>query len=351
MDKQPTSSNIVACVAVPGRVSIVIPAYNNGATIAATIESCLAQTYHDVEIIVINDGSNDNTAAILDSFGTKITAIHQQNGGIANARNASVMAASGEFIAWMDADDLAESNRITTQQQILARYDDIALVSSSFSAFSADHNILKPNYELTYYSAPSQLGGLEKIYPYLLSASDSAMSVRTGDCRKPLLQGNFVHPPTVMVRRDAFEKIGFFDTTLLYSSDYDWLLRASRVGHFAFIGHSLLRYRISAEQISHKASAKIPLETIRIIKKTLTTDPAIAYQYARLLKIKIAECWLDAAESAVKSSRISALQYWAHSAITRPANARLIRILGKIIVPKFAVKTVKKAVAYFSLRR
>ena len=329
---------------VVGRVSIVVPAYNSSATIVKTIESCLAQKYSDVEIIVVNDGSSDKTAEILDSFGERIKTIHQKNGGLAHARNVGVQAASGEFIAWMDADDIAEQDRLAKQQLVLAHYEDIALVSTSFSAFSDDPNDLIENYETVYYGAPNRIGGMNKIYPRKIPISGVAgdTSVDVGECRELLLWGNFVHPPTVMVRRNAFEKVGLFDTGLLYSSDYDWILRASRLGPFAFIQKSLLRYRLGAGQMSQRASAKIPLETIRVIEKIRQSDPALVSKNLPAIKAKIAECWLDAAEGALVTSRLLALNYLWQSAIRKPANIALARVLAKAVLPKFAVAIAKK---------
>src|SRR3546814_15588174 len=75
-------------------------------------------------------------------------------------------------------------------------------------------------------------------------------SIRCGSAFESLLWGNFVHPPTVMVRRRLFDQIGVFDETLRYNSDYDFIVRASRAGLFAFIEQPLLRYRISTTQMS-----------------------------------------------------------------------------------------------------
>ncbi len=331
---------------VPGRVSIIIPAYNSATTIAETLESCLAQTYRDLEVIVVNDGSEDTTGAMLDSFGARIKAIHQQNGGLANARNVGARATTGEFIAWMDADDIAEPSRIAAQHAVLANHAEIMLVSSNFSAFTDDPNVLTPNFVASYYRTPSRLGGLDNIYTRPLDSY-----TRAGDCRHLLLRGNFIHPPTVMVRRSGFERIGFFDTSLLYSSDFDWILRASRLGEFAFINQSFLRYRLSATQMSRKASAIVPVETIKVIEKIRVADPALANEHAEFLRDKIAECWRDAAEGALDSSRMTALKYWANSAAVKPVSKHLLKILAKIILPQFAKTAAKKMAKRLGLLR
>jgi glycosyltransferase involved in cell wall biosynthesis len=333
---------------VAGRVSVVIPAFNCSATIAASVGSCLAQRHDGVEVIVVNDGSTDGTADGLAKFGSRIRVIEQKNGGLAHARNVGTCAASGEYVAWMDADDLMEPQRLSLQQAVLAQHADIALVSTNFAAFSDRDPTLIPNYEMTYYAAASRLGGIEKIYPEVI---DDVAPTRAGPCLDSLLRGNFVHPPTVMVRRDAFQKIGFFDRALRYSSDYDWILRAARLGRFAFINQTLLQYRLSPTQMSHAAGGKIALETLDILQKVRNTDAALFAKHAAFLQQKSAECWLAAANGTVPTSRATAFCYLARSMRERPMPAQAAKVFAKILVPQFAVKTVKSIARVLGLAR
>lgn len=326
-----------------GRVSIIMAAFNADKTIDLAVKSCLAQQHVDFEIIVVNDGSTDQTATILSKFGSRIRTIHQANGGLAGARNTGAAAATGEFIVLMDADDIAESSRLALQHKVLAEHGDIALVASNFSAFSDAHPALIPNYEMIYYQAATRLGGLDQIFPHVLEGRDERGAVtRAGQCQALLLTGNFIHPPTVMVRRSLFERIGFFDTALRYSSDYDWILRAAMLGPFAFIDVSLLRYRLSTMQMSNAAGAKIPLETLAILQKTKKLYPMLASQHASLISQKSAECYLHAAEGAISTSRFSALVYWWRSAMSKADLRSLIKVLAKILLPKYAANSAKK---------
>ena len=146
-------ANMSASPIIAGRVSIVIAAYNCAETIRATLESCLAQTYGNAEIIVVNDGSNDCTAKVLQTFGSKINLVNKSNGGLASARNAGARVATGEYMAWMDCDDLMAPDRIMLQAGVLSTDPSVALVSSDFSAFVNDAADFEASHIHRYYSS------------------------------------------------------------------------------------------------------------------------------------------------------------------------------------------------------
>ena len=111
-------------------VSILMPAFNADSTIAVAIKSCLSQTYANIEILVLNDGSIDYTATEINKFGKIRVINHDQNLGIANSRNRLLKEAKGEFIAWLDADDLMAKDRIEKQMDYLQKHPDIDIVGS-----------------------------------------------------------------------------------------------------------------------------------------------------------------------------------------------------------------------------
>lgn len=315
----------------PARVSIVIPAYNCQETIAAAIESCLAQSYPNTEVVVVNDGSTDGTSTVLGQFGSRIRVVSKPNGGLASARNAGARAATGDFIAWMDADDLATPNRVEVQAAVLAAHPDIALVSSDFSAFVNEDADFDASHIAGYYHAYTRLGGAERIYPHPILTPAGVPGVRMGNLYEHLLWGNFVHPPTVMARRELLERVGPFDETLRYSSDYDLLLRLSRLGAFAFVNASLLRYRRSEKQMSGAASSSVmPLETVRILEKVRTSDPVTYSRRRSLFRLRIAESLVSAASAIGPSARLEALRLlWEglrHRFVIKPSVIALARI-------------------------
>ena len=102
-------------------ISVVIPAFDSEATIARAIESVLAQTYKDYEIIVVDDGSKDGTGDAVRAFGDKVNYIYQENAGVSVARNTALAAAKGEWIAFLDADDQWLPDKLEKQMQLLER--------------------------------------------------------------------------------------------------------------------------------------------------------------------------------------------------------------------------------------
>src|SRR5215472_17381180 len=107
-------------------VSVVIPTYNRAAMITRTIENIFAQTYSNIELIVVDDGSTDDTQAKLSGFGDRIRIITQSNSGPAVARNRGAAAARGEIIAFQDSDDLWRPTKLARQVALLSQYNNIA---------------------------------------------------------------------------------------------------------------------------------------------------------------------------------------------------------------------------------
>ena len=110
-------------------VSVIIPAFNAGWCVRKAIDSVLAQDYADSEVIVVNDGSTDDTAAVLASYGSAIRLIDQPNGGMSNARNAGIRAARGEFLAFLDSDDWWLPGKLTQQVELLRRHPELGFCS------------------------------------------------------------------------------------------------------------------------------------------------------------------------------------------------------------------------------
>lgn len=329
----------------PGRVSVVIPAYNAAETVGEAVASCLAQRHPDFEVIVVNDGSTDATGEVLASFGNRITVITQRNGGLASARNAGQRAASGEFLAWMDADDLAAPERLQVQSRVLEVHPEIGLVSSDFTAFTDPATDDDPAHWASYYSTVSQCGGLPGIYPDTLMAVDlkgRAATVRSGRVDGLLVHGNVVHPPTVMVRRQLLEESGDSDESLRYSSDYDLILRMARRARFAHVDAALLRYRRSPGQMSWlHAGHAMQLETVRILDKVAREAPDLAQREAPMIRRRKAESLVAAAGHVAASDRWRALRLLVRAARHQLLLGASTVTLGRMIIPPSMVPHLK----------
>lgn len=201
--------------------SVVVPAYNAARTIAATVASALAQTVSDIEVIVVDDGSRDETAAIVARLADRdprLRLIQQTNAGVSAARNAGIAAARADVIAFLDADDLWPAQHLATHLKILAMTPRLDV---SFSA-------------ARYIDEAGCVVGM---------ANPKLIDLTTQD----LVFGNpTTTTSTWVVARRSFDKAGLFDTTLSRSEDQAWLVRAALVGlGIAGTTDSIVDYRIS----------------------------------------------------------------------------------------------------------
>ena len=204
------------------KVSIIIPTYNREEFIVETINSVLNQTYKDFEIIVIDDGSTDNTKQKLEPFSSKIKLIEQKNSERAVARNNGVKNSSGEYIAFLDSDDLWIENKLEKQVELLATSSDVILTYGQSLRINEDGNKIK--------TAKRQLEGF------------------SGDVFEKLLMRNFIVSATPLIRRECFEKTTGFETKYIPYEDWEFWLRFSLLGKFHFFNKPFAYYRIHKNQ-------------------------------------------------------------------------------------------------------
>jgi glycosyltransferase involved in cell wall biosynthesis len=339
-----------------GLVSVAIPAYNAAATLAQTLHSVLAQTHRQIEVIVVDDGSTDATPEVLRSFGASIRVIRQPNGGLAAARNAGLKAARGEYVALMDADDLCEPERIATQVKFLSEHAQVLLCCSDFSAFTADGPV-SASHIARYYSrcSPAQ-GGVVARYPKrgvldlsgCLPSGDAAAIAATtatataiapvyfGSAYVEIAQGNFVHPPTVMFRRRVLDEVGLFDPGALTMCDWDWLAKVARAGEIGHIDRPLLRYRLSATQMS--SSRRSLMDSLQVAHRIVGRDPLLWGHNPRGFRAFFGEMSADAAEIEAESHPLNAMSLLAASAFRhRRWERRTLRTLVKALMPSALV--------------
>jgi glycosyltransferase involved in cell wall biosynthesis len=180
-----------------GLVSCIIPVYNGAKFVRESIESVLTQSYQPVEVIVVDDGSTDDTGKVLETFGNRVRILRQENRGPSVARNRGMEMSRGEFIAFLDADDLWVPEKLRLQMEALEARPELDLCSGELRSFWIPE--LREEAE--------QFGD----HPYHL--------------QRPLLS-----PCTVLARRSLFERIGPFDPDLRNGEDTDWFMRMMKSG-------------------------------------------------------------------------------------------------------------------------
>ncbi|MGH8218541.1 MAG: glycosyltransferase family 2 protein [Steroidobacteraceae bacterium] len=207
-------------------VSIILPVYNGARYLREAIDSALAQTYLSIEVIAVDDGSTDSSPEILRSYHDKIRNIRQTNRGAAAARNVGIREGRGQYLAFLDADDVWSSQKLRRQVAYLSKHPDVMLVSNRWREWRQD----EPCPQID-----EGCDGTETLY---LPHSGWIYSDLLLDC--------IVHTTTVVMDRRLVAQIGLFEEALLRGQDYDYWLRASRVTPIHKLDAVLSAYRVHA---------------------------------------------------------------------------------------------------------
>ncbi len=198
-------------------MSVIIPAYNAERYIRETLDSILAQTYPEVEVIVIDDGSTDGTAECVRTYGDRVRYLYQKNsGGCGSPRNAGMRAATGEFLAFLDSDDVLAPHRLQTEVEFLTRNPDVGMVFSNYRDFQGDRVHDGSHFE----ECPLLSRRLGPPAAAVATVLDSEASTEL------MLTENF-GSSSPMVRRAVAESVGGYDETLRASEDYDFQYRVA----------------------------------------------------------------------------------------------------------------------------
>lgn len=216
-------------------VSVIIPAYNSECYIADAIDSILQQDYPVLEIWVVDDGSVDNTQAIVRGYGDQVQLVTQQNKGSAAARNLGILHAHGKYIAFLDADDVWRKDKISLQVDAL-RNSGYKMAYSSFIRWHPDAQ--------GRYAAPDSLFDTPR-HPDTTSAR-----IVTGWVYADLLLDCMVWTSSVIVEKSEIERAGLFDETLRKGQDYDLWLRLSQQIEMLGLQQPTALYRIHPDNIT-----------------------------------------------------------------------------------------------------
>ena len=224
----------------PPKVSVIVPAYNARAHIGEALDSIHGQGYDNLEVIVVDDGSQDGTADHVETGWPWVQVIRKENGGAASARNAGLRNASGDLIAFMDADDLWLPEKLHIQTQFLQQHPEAAIVCSGFKVWQPS--------EAGVYPSPDKL-------ETGIKASDSAINPEySGWIYHKLLLDSFVWTSTVMMRRSLVEQVGEFDESLRLGQDYDYWLRVAQISQIHTLQRPLALYRQHAQSATARGA-------------------------------------------------------------------------------------------------
>jgi glycosyltransferase involved in cell wall biosynthesis len=330
----------------PGLVSVLIPSYNRGYVLGKSIESVLAQTYRPIEVIVVDDGSKDDTRAIIERFGPAIRYIYQENAGLAAARNTGLAAARGEFIAFQDSDDIWLPWKLQVQVALLQSIPELALVWTDMTAVNPAGMVVSKSHLKTMYHTYQKIkaedylsnsGLVKEVCPG--SPPDVAQaSFRYGDIFSPMFMGNLVHPPTAMLRRKHLCRTGGLDLTFAWTcEDYEFFWRVSREGLGALVEAPSMLYRVDAEDQLTKPDLHLYIARGNLValQRCLEQDGDRIKLPQHMIRRQMAEAygWV-AEEELLSGDRQRAAGYFWKSLLLNPAQKRVLTLFPFSLVPQ-----------------
>lgn len=280
------------------KISALIPTYNCERYICDAVDSVLAQTYPVHEVIVVDDGSTDQTRAILARYGQRIRYIRQVNAGPPAARNTGIAHAKGDFIALLDSDDLWVPRKLERQMDYLGNRPECGLIYTDMKTFDETGIIeesVKASRNLTLPSG--------RIFPQMFAET--------------LFQTS-----AVLIRKSCIDTVGPFDTSLRMGDDYEFFMRISRHYELGYVDEPLVLYRQHPDQGTRtwgkQLQQGVPWEFL-VLKKIVDAYPAMIEElgrsqvYQRLSKPYFALAYACMAEGDHKNGRKllqGALRYW-----------------------------------------
>jgi glycosyltransferase involved in cell wall biosynthesis len=302
-------------------VSVIVPAFNAAAMIAETLESILAQTYDAIELIVVDDGSTDDTASVARSYIPRLQYVRQPNnsGGAAVPRNTGLERSNGEFLAFMDADDLMTPDRLERQVDFLQRHPQVGVVFSDYQNVSDNGG-----YPTSHFSTCPKLSGL-------LGGREEAVLNEVGEL---LAEENFGITSAFLMRRSLLDSVPRFEPTLHACEDFHFYYRLARHTPVGLINRIGMLRRIHGSNMSGDPVRMFSAGTQAY--SMLLEDERDAAARAALARY-IARCWSDWARLEANNRRTgTALRYYAR-AISRDSSPRHVRDMARGMVRALAI--------------
>jgi glycosyltransferase involved in cell wall biosynthesis len=291
-------------------VSLVIPTFNHARLLGEAIDSALAQTLGGVDVVVVDDGSTDDTPAVLTRYAGRIRVLRQSNRGLAAARNAGLAAARGTYVAFLDADDVVAPAKLAVQVAALERAPTVGWTYCDVLIETAATGATVTASERFGYAARALDGWL---FP-------------------ELIHGNFIPAIAPLIRRTALEAAGGFDERLTALEDWDLWLRLALIAEARYTPEVLVRYRIHPGGLSEDR-ARMDRNRFHVLDKLGRTRPAAVESLGSVGRRIIADThnWLGK-EAYAAGDWSEARRRFAMSVLTVPWQRQAPWLLGLSLV-------------------
>jgi glycosyltransferase involved in cell wall biosynthesis len=243
------------------KVTVAIATYNMAGFLRDAIDSALAQDYPNLEVLVIDDGSTDETREVVKSFGRRVRYHHQDNGGVATALNKALELARGEFVHLLDADDILTQGSVRRLADLLDRYPSAGMAHADAIVIDSGGNVTGER------RAPGSFAGRHVI--------------PSPEIFKQLLHGCHITTSAVMLRKTTMKKVAPFRQKAVPGEDWDMWLRIAATSDVAHIPFLACYYRVHGSSITSAYDVKSVLRSHLYTLDTIFGDPTFRYQELR----------------------------------------------------------------------
>ncbi|HJT19984.1 MAG TPA: glycosyltransferase family A protein, partial [Nitrospira sp.] len=296
------------------------PVYNGKRYIADTLESVFAQTFCDYEIVCVDDGSTDGSAALLEAYGERVRVVRQSNAGQSAARNAGAALAQGQYIAFLDQDDRWYPSKLEQQVAALTAAPDAVLAHCNYDRVDADGRMLQ---------------------------TGAALSERATALASPLgrlLEEALIFPSAMLVRRDAFQRAGGFDPALRGFEDFDLIARLKRQGRFVLLNETGMAYRFHGAGFSRAGGTEVMRSRERFLVRMQELYAGDRTKET-LIQDMLADCYSDwGIHEARQGNRAGGRAMLARSLLCHPGKMRTYSRLIRASLPQLQLSPIGKCI-------
>jgi glycosyltransferase involved in cell wall biosynthesis len=251
-------------------VSVVIPAYNSARTLPRSLSSVFSQTYGNHEVIVVDDGSTDDTEAVVRQYGERVILIRQENAGAGAARNRGASAASGRLLAFLDADDFWHRRKLELQVKAFADRSDVGICWTWHGSWRE----IEPD-------------------PTETELSGATTMARYSDDFASIFESPYLGTPGVMIPKDRFEKLSGFRTDLHSAEDVDLWLRAAYGSTTALIPAALFFVVATSDSLTARHGSGTYRDNIQVITEFCARHPEFAHTQQHMVRRVAAKVYED----------------------------------------------------------
>jgi glycosyltransferase involved in cell wall biosynthesis len=326
-------------------VSVILPTYDRAHQLAGAVDSVLAQTHGELELIVVDDGSTDDTRDVVAQrcgSDPRVVYVRQENAGVARARNTGLERARGEAIAFLDSDDAWRPWKLALQLACLQRAPRAGMIWTDMDAVDASGNLVPGSSlrDILPFTYPLDELFEERVPLAELPGTPAALRKRSfyvGDVFSKMVIGNLVLPSSAVLTRGRLDRVEPFDESLsVAGEDFDFFLRVCREGDVAFADVSSVLYQIGREdQLTHPSKTlHLARNYVRTMDAALARDPdriELAPEAVRAARAH-GHSWTGRAYLETGDSR-AARPHLRKALQLRPADAKTLALAGLALLP------------------